>query len=212
MNDRIHRALDGEIDPETLQPEERTEYAALAGAVRDAIRPLHRAPAPDLTASVMSAISREGSTRGKGAYAARVLEWLFRPRRVEFHLRPVYALAGLMITILATGVAIEAPGRAGTPAIASGEALVFVQFRLELPGASSVSLAGSFTEWAPRIELVEITPGLWSALVPLQPGVHDYTFVVDDDTWLTDPLAPSVDDGFGGLNSRLFLTQPQRDA
>ncbi len=51
---------------------------------------------------------------------------------------------------------------------------------------------------------------MWSVTVPLEPGVHDYAFVVDGEQWRPDPLAPSVDDGFGGTNSRLALLPPDR--
>jgi 1,4-alpha-glucan branching enzyme len=87
-------------------------------------------------------------------------------------------------------------------------ARLYVQFRLEAPGASRVELAGSFTEWQPEYQLREISPGVWTALVPLDPGVHDYTFVVDGERMVVDPYAPSVEDSFGGNNSRLFLPAP----
>jgi len=47
-------------------------------------------------------------------------------------------------------------------------------------------------------------------VVPLEAGVHDYAFVVDGEVWTPDPLATSVDDGFGGENSRLSLLPPER--
>jgi 1,4-alpha-glucan branching enzyme len=85
-----------------------------------------------------------------------------------------------------------------------------VQFRLQAPGAARVALAGSFTGWKPEYELHESEPGTWTALVPLKPGVHDYTFVVDGHEWIPDPNAPQVADDFGGRNSRLFLPAPGR--
>ena len=69
----------------------------------------------------------------------------------------------------------------------------------------SVALAASFTDWTPRYQLQEISQGVWSVLVPLAPGVHEYSFVVDGERWVADPLAPSVDDGFGGVNSQLAI-------
>ena len=87
---------------------------------------------------------------------------------------------------------------------------LYVQFRLEAPNAQSVALAGSFTGWTPEYELVEGSEGVWSALVPLEPGVHDYTFIVDGEQWVIDPAAPLVDDDFGGSNNRLFLPQPDQ--
>jgi 1,4-alpha-glucan branching enzyme len=82
---------------------------------------------------------------------------------------------------------------------------VFVQFRLDAPGASHVQLAGSFTDWGHPLDLHEVSPGMWKTTLLLEPGVHDYSFIVDGDRWVPDPYAPTVDDGFGGANSRLSL-------
>ncbi len=82
---------------------------------------------------------------------------------------------------------------------------VYVQFRLEAHGASRVALAGTFTGWQPEYELRETAPGTWSILVPLLPGIHDYAFVVNGTEWLADPHALQIDDGFGGVNSRIAL-------
>jgi 1,4-alpha-glucan branching enzyme len=110
----------------------------------------------------------------------------------------------------------QLPAGAGpAPAVAvapDGAARLYVQFRLEAPGASEVRLAGSFTGWQPELELRETAPGVWSALVPLEPGVHDYTFVVNGEEWVVDPYAPRVEDSFGGSNSRLFLPLPAGSA
>ena len=88
---------------------------------------------------------------------------------------------------------------------------MYVHFRLDAPGASSVQLAGDFTEWQPTHELHEVSPGVWAAVVPVRAGVHDYAFVVDGEQWRPDPLAMQVDDGFGGTNSRLSVLPPEQD-
>jgi 1,4-alpha-glucan branching enzyme len=82
---------------------------------------------------------------------------------------------------------------------------VYVQFRIAVPGARTVSLAGTFTGWKPAVALHRSGGGEWTALVPLRPGVYDYAFVVDGDRWVADPNAPQVDDSFGGTNSRISL-------
>jgi hypothetical protein len=38
--------------------------------------------------------------------------------------------------------------------------------------------------------------------------VYDYGFLVNGQTWVPDPFAPTVRDGFGGVNSRLALVAP----
>jgi len=45
--------------------------------------------------------------------------------------------------------------------------------------------------------------------VPLEPGVHDYAFVLDGERWVVDPDAPQVDDDFGGANNRLPIISPR---
>jgi 1,4-alpha-glucan branching enzyme len=80
-----------------------------------------------------------------------------------------------------------------------------VQFRIRVPDARSVQLAGTFTGWKPEYALQRSENGEWTALVPLRPGVHDYAFVVNGREWIADPNAPQVDDSFGGTNSRISL-------
>jgi hypothetical protein len=154
------------------------------------------APVPD-AASI-------ASTRPSGSSAIRALvgSW-WRPRQISFSLRPAYA-AGLAIVAVAL-MAVAQATRTDETLQAAAAPPVFVQFRLDAEGASNVMLAGSFTEWQPAYELVETAPGVWTVLVALQPGVHDYAFIIDGESWVADPAAPSVDDGFGGSNSRLAL-------
>jgi hypothetical protein len=51
-------------------------------------------------------------------------------------------------------------------------------------------------------------PGVWTIVVPLAPGVHDYSFIVDGEKWVPDPSAPAMADGFGGVNSRIAVIAP----
>jgi hypothetical protein len=214
INDqRVHACLDGELQLEALTPAERARLAGLESAIGEAVTALRGAPVPDLAARVMpslaSAAEAVPSPVGRvRAWWRRGLAWLWEPRVVSF--RPAYALAGAMSLALAAVLVPQATGgRAGPEeALQVGAQRLYVQFRLEAPDASMVSLAGSFNEWQPTYELREAAPGVWTALVPLDPGVYDYTFVVDGERWVTDPYAPQVDDSFGGSNSRLFLPAP----
>jgi hypothetical protein len=216
MDDRVHRSLDGELDPQALSAEERLQLASGAAAVDEAVRALRSITAPDLTARVMAALPEACAEAPSMADRARELVgWLWSPRPASFAWRPAYAFAAIALTLVAGGYLWELRDAAPAVAVVGAEvspAIMFVQFRLEAPGASTVQVAGSFTNWTARVNLVETTPGIWSALVPLEPGVHDYTFIVDDQVWVLDPNAPAVEDGFGGSNSRLFLTNPQESA
>jgi len=82
---------------------------------------------------------------------------------------------------------------------------VYVQFRLQISDAADVRLAGSFTHWQAQYQLHQTAPGLWTVTLPLTPGVHDYAFIVDGQRWVADPYAAAVQDGFGGVNSRITL-------
>ncbi len=217
MNDRIHQYLDGELPFSKLSSEERREVEGYESLIREALPILREADPPDLSGPVMGRIGREAAPPAPSADHDRPtlpawIRLLWEPRPVR--LRPAYGL----LAAAALLVAVVLPnGDGAPPEIASpGEQLpevadapeavtVYVQFRLEAPDASDVRLAGSFTGWDPAYTLRETSPGVWSILVPLSPGVHDYAFVVDGDEWVPDPTAPRVDDGFGGENSRLAL-------
>jgi hypothetical protein len=142
----------------------------------------------------------------RAAVIDRLLTLLWAPR--EISIRPAFALAGAAaMVLLVIGIS---PGSLGpTPQIAerAADPHLFVQFRLDAT-ASRVQLAGSFTNWQPRYELNQLTPGVWTITVPLTQGVHDYAFVVDGQQWVPDPHAPQIGDGFGGTNSRLALLSP----
>ena len=211
-HERVHACLDGEIPPEALTPAERARLAGMESTIGETAAVLRAAPVPDLTARVMDALPRPSPAP---AFAERLRALLWDPRTVR--VRPAYALAGaLSIAVAAVAVPREMERQAGVEAVASGMApapipgtqRLYVQFRLEAPEASTVMLAGSFNGWKPTYELREAAPGVWTALVPLDPGVYDYTFVVDGQRWVPDPYAPQVDDSFGGTNSRLFLPAP----
>jgi hypothetical protein len=210
MNERIHAYLDGEFPRSVLSPAEAAELAELEEAVHLTAGYVRGAAKPDFASRVMLALSepqREPARSGPGEALRGALRWLWTPRPVA--LRPAYAFA-LALVGVALGGALFARGSVspGAELAASAPAAVFVQFRLDAPGASHVSLAGSFTRWQPEYELREVAPGVWTALVPLHPGIHDYLFVVDGDEWIPDPAARPVEDGFGGTNSRLFLASP----
>jgi hypothetical protein len=166
-------------------------------------------PPPDLVTPVMRRVQQLGPIRSPASRAARLVRWFWTAREVSFRLRPAYAVLG---AALAAVVSVWGFIGGQTPISdakhAAPQPSVFVQFRLDAPGASHVQLAGSFTNWEHQLELHEVSPGIWQTTLLLQPGVHDYSFVVDGDRWVPDPYAPTIDDGFGGANSRLSLVLP----
>ena len=166
-------------------------------------------PSPDVRPAVMRRIEKLevlGSPQRPGILE-RVAIFLWAPR--EIAIRPAFVLVGVGAVLILGLAAYRGEGPPVTEPVASGGAAppVFVQFRLEA-AASRVQLAGSFTNWEPRYELLQYAPGIWMITVPLTQGVHDYAFVIDGREWVPDPYAPRIGDGFGGTNSRLTLLSP----
>lgn len=238
--ERIHQCLDGTLPRSALTEGEREELERLEAAVDESLAFAREASAPDVRAPVMERIAhveageRAAAPAREVGIAARItaaIQWIWKPRTIR--LRPAWALAGIAALALAVGtlpmgtdgvdpgpVASDSAGgdefanavdRTTAPASDAGEPRLYVRFELDASQASSVRLAGSFTGWEPEYELAEIRPGQWSTLVPLRPGVHDYAFVVDGERWVVDPDAIHVDDGFGGMNSRIALLAPQEE-
>jgi hypothetical protein len=207
MNNRIHQHLDGD-DRVALSPDERAAADALRRTLDAAAAHLRAVPAPDLAARVMAALPAQTPAVPAWRKAAG---WLWNPRPVRLTFRPAYALAGAAFAAVAAVVVPTldrdpAPVAVAAPGAKTAAPVVYVQFRLESAQARQVALAGTFTGWQPTLQLEQKEPGVWTALVPLKPGVHDYVFVVDGERWMPDPNAPQqVDDSFGGTNSRISL-------
>ena len=211
MIDRVHQHLDGEAADSALSVDERARADALRRTLDVAVAHLRAAPAPDLAARVMAALPAQ---RPRVPAWRAAWGWLWQPRPLRLSFRPAYALAGGCMAVAAAAVAIPQLDRepatrvVQVPVPAQARPVVYVQFRFESADARQVALAGTFTGWQPSLPLRETEPGVWTALVPLQPGVHDYAFVVDGSRWTPDPNAPQqVDDSFGGTNSRISLPE-----
>lgn len=73
--------------------------------------------------------------------------------------------------------------------------------------ARSVSLCGSFNDWAPVADpMTQQTDGTWTITKQLKAGSHTYKFLIDGSQWKSDEAnAASADDGFGGKNSLLVV-------
>jgi 1,4-alpha-glucan branching enzyme len=76
------------------------------------------------------------------------------------------------------------------------------------PDASTVAVAGSFNRWDPSSHQLAGPDrnGRWATTLRLAPGRYEYLFVINGETWVPDPEAPSVDNGLGGRNSIVTVT------
>lgn len=85
---------------------------------------------------------------------------------------------------------------------------VWIRFVYTASDADSVAVAGDFSQWEPISLSPRTVNGetVWTGLVPVRPGEHEYQFVIDGERWVTDPLAPvKRDDGFGAQNAVLKI-------
>lgn len=216
MNDRIQRALDGELSRHELTPAELAELDESNALFAGVLRAISPRPLPSLGAAVLRRIDAvEGSEispwagRTTTQRSSGVISWLWSPTRISISMRPAYAIgvAAMLAVIAGVRGANNVDRVAEKPGVdtATGSHEVLIQFRLEAPRARAVSLAGDFSNWAPTYTLKRSEPGVWTIVVPLKPGVHDYSFIVDGEKWIPDPAAPAMADGFGGMNSRIAV-------
>lgn len=71
--------------------------------------------------------------------------------------------------------------------------------------AKKVILAGSFNGWNEHKELMVLKNGSWISTLDLPGGKQTYKFIIDG-KWITDPKNPlKEDDGYGNINSVLFV-------
>lgn len=84
-----------------------------------------------------------------------------------------------------------------------------VLFPFYAPTAKSVTITGSFNEW--DLQKNRLTGpdnhGVWTIILPLPQGRYEYLFVINEKDWQPDPSVPTVDDGFGGKNSVLLVSE-----
>lgn len=89
-----------------------------------------------------------------------------------------------------------------------------VTFTLDMPSAHGVALIGSFNQWNPSGYQMqrEGGNGIWHLTVPLAPGQHTYSFLIDDQRIEADPNALlQMEDGFGSRNSTIIVANGVRD-
>lgn len=204
MNDELHRHLDGEVEKTDLAPEERDEadeWERMVASFRSSA-PRGSAP-PWLEQRVMAEIE----ALPEPGLPARMAQWLLRPRPVRVSPLAVGLAAAAFALALFVPRAERVASDGGDTAAASAVRVVYVQFVLEAPSATSVAVAGDFSEWEPSFPLEDLDgDGVWTGRIPVEPGVHGYMFLIDGTRWETDPNAGRYrDDGFGNRNAILAV-------
>jgi len=145
--------------------------------------------------------------------SSRVLSWFVEPRPFALPPFTTAALAAGLVGIgVLTGIALNRDGRAPTEqprAVAASSQLPdsvaprAIKFVLVAPQAARVSVVGDFNGWdSAATPARREADGTWTTYVPLRPGRHIYSFVVDGTHFVSDPSAPiAPDDGYGQKNS-----------
>lgn len=142
---------------------------------------------------------------------SKVRSWLRERRLVLPPITAFAAAAGLVGVGVIAGLTYDRDGRAAIgqgspvavhPQLPDSLATLVVRFVLPAPQAVRVSLVGDFNGWDLNATPATRQPdGTWTSFVPLRPGRHVYTFVVDGQ-FVSDPAAPiAPDDGYGQKNS-----------
>lgn len=205
MKDELHRHLDGELPVDSLEVDDRQEadeWGRMVSAFRTASP--RGDPPPWLEQKVMAQIEALPETGALG----RFLGWLLYPASVRVSpLTAGLATAAFALVLLLPGPGADPVARAGTGVGVAAETVVYVQFILDAPTATTVAVAGDFSDWQPTFSLEDLNgDGVWTGRVPIRPGVHGYMFLIDGTEWLTDPRADRYrDDGFGNQNAILAV-------
>ena len=80
--------------------------------------------------------------------------------------------------------AVKAPAKKAAPKAAAPKK-VAVEFVADCPLATTVSVAGTFNNWAVDKDMLkkDKKTGLWTAKISLAPGDYEYKFVCDGKNW-----------------------------
>jgi len=80
------------------------------------------------------------------------------------------------------------------------------QFVFEHTEATEISLVGDFNNWeVGETKLVKLPNGLWTTTVPLAPGRHVYSYVIDGTLLVADPRAPKSGDADYGREGSVVM-------
>ncbi len=160
-------------------------------------------PPPELLSSVMEAIQLR-----KSGWWYRLYLWACTPKTVRFTpLALGRVTAAFFVITFFLGLLLFEQKRVSVPQH-SADYLIPVIFSLNLSGAQSVSVVGSFNGWKPEGYEMKLDRDSkrWMLTVLLPDGRHEYMFLVDGHKLILDPEALiHQEDGFGNRNSVLVL-------
>ena len=190
-------------------------------------------PPQDFAARTMEAVAQEPTADRELFSLSDWLRtyWNSLTKPMTLQVRPVSAVAAIflacavLITVMTVSslpgskdptdvqLASKASSRTTTIQQVTSQAdkrgeMVWIRFLYTNDDADSVAVAGDFSQWEP----VSLSPReaegktVWTGLVPVSRGEHEYQFLINGNRWVTDPLAPvQRRDGFGAKNAVLNI-------
>jgi hypothetical protein len=218
VQDALHRIAD--------DPEARSLLQFELRMTQDLAASRSPQPSPGFAADTVEKLEKTKAEDAAPAFGTRLREWweaVTRPL-ITVPVRPAHALATLALVVAVAWVAWPqapsspsptastqaptTPMQAATASPTQQSQTVWTRFVYTANDADSVAVAGDFSRWRP----IPLSPRsvngktVWTGLVPVPRGEHEYQFVIDGEKWVTDPLAPvKEDDGFGAKNAVLKL-------
>lgn len=182
------------------------EWSFVARHRKPLCRPRRRGDAADCARDAVVVGQRRGGTRhaargraGSGRLLTRAWEVgaLWSRLSWDHSLGRSIAVDGLRLGLLREGKQVEAkltrdllPGLLGPRVKPLGEDLFEVSFAYQpKKPVGAVYLAGSFNDWKPTAHKMEgpDQEGRFTTKLKLNKGTYEYKFVLDGQTWQTDP-------------------------
>lgn len=230
----VRRFIDGDLSDAEVQsalhhiaddPEARSLLQFELQMTQDLAASRAPEPASDFAARTVEQLDETSSS--PSSLPHRLRDWweaVTRPL-VTIPVRPAHTLATLAVVLVVgwlawTPTPSSSPPVTGpvssssvqpaatSPSQSSAAGTVWTRFVYTNDAADSVAVAGDFSQWEPVPLSPHTVDGktVWTGLVPVSRGEHEYQFVIDGERWVTDPLAPvTQDDGFGAKNAVLKL-------
>ena len=194
-----------------MSPESMDE-SAVWSRVERALR--HRpAVRPTSIDDVMARVRRQRIEPASRGPVVNMRQWLTRRHMVA--VSPLQLIAASIVIAAAFGIArwslgdraaARAPNAAPATNVSRAESRRPqlderpVQFVFVAKDARMVTIAGDFNDWNATATPLRRAgaDGVWSIVLPLPPGRHLYSFVVDGRRWVPDAEAPRApEDEFG---------------
>ena len=154
--------------------------------------------------SVMSSIIEESTPWWK-----KIFQWINSP--LELRLTPLrvgfaISLAVLIIFLFPMTEQVHDP--------AVNVVSVHFEFKAPYDEVRNVSVIGSFNDWSAESASMryDSQSGIWIYETTLQPGDHEYVFLVNGNIVIPDPKAAHYrKDGFGSVNSIVSVRSNEHD-